>query len=104
LPEDLKLRVLEAAAGNPLALTELPIVLSGLKLEPTSGLEAFPLTARLERAFAARLGDLDADTRALLLVAALDEVEPDRLSVAAARLRGAALRGDGWAPAAAAGR
>src|SRR6185436_17491802 len=88
LPEDLKVRVLDAAAGNPLALTELPIVVSGLKLEPTSGFEAFPLTARLERAFAARLGDLDADTRALLLVAALDEAEPDRLAVAAERLLG----------------
>jgi len=103
LPEDLKVRVLDAAAGNPLALTELPIVVSGLKLEPTSGFEAFPLTARLERAFAARLGDLDADTRALLLVAALDEAEPDRLAAAAERLRGAALGVDGWAPAAAAG-
>jgi DNA-binding NarL/FixJ family response regulator len=103
LSEDLKVRILEAAAGNPLALTELPIAASGLKLEPTSGFEAFPLTARLERAFAARLGDLNADTRALLLVAALDEAEPDRLAAAAERLRGAALSVDGWAPAAAAG-
>jgi DNA-binding NarL/FixJ family response regulator len=103
LPEDLKVRVLEAAAGNPLALTELPVVISGLKLEPTSGYEAFPLTARLERAFAARLGDLDADTRALLLVAALDEAEPDRLAAAAERLRGAAVSVEGWAPATVAG-
>lgn len=103
LSEDLKVRVLDAAAGNPLALTELPIVASGLKLEPTSGFEAFPLTARLERAFAARLGDLDADTRALLLAAALDEAEPDRLAAAAARFRGAAIGPDGWAPAVAAG-
>ena len=83
LPEELKVRVLEAAAGNPLALTELPIVVSGLKLEPTSGFEAFPLTARLERGLRRRLGDLDADTRALLLVAALDEAEPERLAAAA---------------------
>jgi DNA-binding NarL/FixJ family response regulator len=103
LSEDLKVRVLDVAAGNPLALTELPIVASGLKLDPTSGFEAFPLTARLERAFAARLGDLDADTRTLLLVAALEEAEPDRLAAAAERLRGAALSVDGWAPAAAAG-
>jgi DNA-binding NarL/FixJ family response regulator len=103
LSEDLKVRVLDAAAGNPLALTELPIVASGLKLEPTSGFEAFPLTARLERAFAARLGDLDDDARALLLAAALDEAEPDRLKAAAEGFRGAAISPDGWAPAVAAG-
>jgi DNA-binding NarL/FixJ family response regulator len=103
LPEDLKVRILDAAAGNPLALTELPIAASGLQLEPTAGFEPFPLTARLERAFAARLGDLDADSRALLLVAALDEAEPDRLTAAAERFRGAAIGPDGWAPAVAAG-
>jgi DNA-binding NarL/FixJ family response regulator len=103
LSEDLKVRVLAAAAGNPLALTELPIVASGLKLEPASGFEAFPLTARLEEAFAARLGDLDVDAHALLLVAALAETEPDRLTAAAERFRGAPVSPDGWAPAAAAG-
>jgi DNA-binding NarL/FixJ family response regulator len=103
LSEDLKARILEEAAGNPLALTELPIVAGGLKLEPSTGFEAFPLTARLERAFAARLGDLDADTRALLLVAALDEADPDRLTAAAERFQGAAITRDAWAPAVAAG-
>jgi DNA-binding NarL/FixJ family response regulator len=103
LSEDLKVRVLNAAAGNPLALAELPIVASGLKLEPTSGFEAFPLTARLERAFAARLGDLDADARALLLVAALDDAEPDRLRMAAGKFREAAVSPESWAPAVSAG-
>jgi len=103
LSEDLKVRVLQEAAGNPLALTELPIAASGLKLEPTSGFETFPLTARLERAFAGRLGDLDADARALLLVAALDEAEPDRLTAAAERFRGGAISPHGWATAVAAG-
>src|SRR5260221_13913232 len=103
LSEDLKVRILEEAAGNPLAVTELPIVASGLKLEPAPGFEAFPLTARLERAFAARLGDLDADARALLLVAALDDAEPDQLTAAAERLRGGAISPDAWAPAVAAG-
>src|SRR5882762_7870520 len=103
LSEDLKVRVLEEAAGNPLALTELPIAAIGLKLEPTPGFEAFPLTARLERAFAARLGDLDADARALLLVAALDDAEPDRLTAAAERFHGGAISPDGWATAVAAG-
>jgi DNA-binding CsgD family transcriptional regulator len=99
LSEDLKARVLEAAAGNPLALTELPVVVSGRKLDPTAGAEALPLTVRLERAFAARLEDFDADTRALLLVAALDETDQDQLAVAAAKVRGAALSPDAWAPA-----
>jgi DNA-binding CsgD family transcriptional regulator len=103
LSEDLKVRVLEEAAGNPLALTELPVAARGLKLEPASGFDSFPLTARLERAFAARLGDLDADTRALLLVAALDEAEPDRLTSAAERFRGGEISPDGWAAAVAAG-
>jgi DNA-binding NarL/FixJ family response regulator len=103
LSEDLKVRVLEEAAGNPLALNELPIAASGLKLEPTHGFEALPLTARLEQAFAARLGDLDAAARALLLVAALDEAEPDRLTAAAERFHGAAISPDAWAPAVAAG-
>jgi len=103
LSEDLKDRILEAAAGNPLALTELPIAASGLKLEPTSGVEALPLTMRLERAFAARLGSLDGDARALLLLAALDEAEPDRLMAAAEILRGGVVSPDGLAPAVAAG-
>jgi len=71
LAEELKVRVLEAAVGNPLALTELPV--AALTPAPTAGFDALPLTARLERAFATRLEDLDADTRALLIVAALDD-------------------------------
>ncbi len=103
LSDDLKARVLEEAAGNPLALTELPLAASGVQLESTPGYDTFPLTARLERAFAARLGDLDADTRALLLVAALDEAEPDRLTAAAERFLGEEVSPDAWAPAEAAG-
>jgi DNA-binding CsgD family transcriptional regulator len=103
LSERLKARVLEQAAGNPLALTELPIAASGFAAEPTSGFDAFPLTARLERAFASRLGELDADARALLLVAALEEAEPNRLTSAAVRFRGGAISPDGWTPAVAAG-
>jgi DNA-binding NarL/FixJ family response regulator len=103
LSEDVKVRILEAAAGNPLALTELPIAASGLKLDSTSGFEAFPLTERLERAFATRLGSLDGDARALLLLAALDEADSDLLMAAAEILRGGAISPDGWAQAVAAG-
>jgi DNA-binding CsgD family transcriptional regulator len=65
-------RVLSEAAGNPLALTELP--LTAARLEPTEP-GVLPLSQRLERAFAARVSDLPAATRLLLLVAALSDNE-----------------------------
>jgi DNA-binding CsgD family transcriptional regulator len=68
LPADLRSRVLREAAGNPLALIELPKAL-GSRLAP---LDPLPLTARLEEAFAARLSGCPAETRMLLLVTALD--------------------------------
>ncbi|GAB2472055.1 ATP-binding protein [Jatrophihabitans fulvus] len=76
-------RLLDVAAGNPLALTELP-------LEGAYGESAPPsLTARLERAFAARLPALPEVTQDLLLVAALDDDgNPGDALRAAAALRG----------------
>jgi DNA-binding CsgD family transcriptional regulator len=64
----MRARVLAEAAGNPLALVELPRTMphSGLSLAPTT------LTARLEQAFATRLRDLPLTTRLVLLAAALD--------------------------------
>ena len=64
----MRARVLAEAAGNPLALVELPRTVphSGLSLAPTT------LTARLEQAFATRLRDLPPKTRLVLLAAALD--------------------------------
>ena len=64
-------RVLSEAAGNPLAIVELARVVptdsaSSIALQPTN------LTTRLERAFAARLGELPGATRDVLLAAALD--------------------------------
>jgi DNA-binding CsgD family transcriptional regulator len=74
LEPTLRERVLAEAAGNPLALVELP---AGLQLEeagegalPGSPL---PLTARLERAFATQASDLPTTVRTLLLVAAVDD-------------------------------
>jgi len=65
-------RLLDEAAGNPLALVELPATLehagSGASL-PTW----LPLSTRLERAFTARVSDLPPATRTALLVAALDD-------------------------------
>jgi DNA-binding CsgD family transcriptional regulator len=72
LPEDVRVRLLEEAAGNPLALVELPVAYgaagAGVRVPAW-----VPLTTRLERAFAARAFDLPAETRTALLVAALDD-------------------------------
>ncbi|MFI9382129.1 AAA family ATPase [Kutzneria sp. NPDC052558] len=66
-------RLLAEARGNPLALLELPAVLT----EPqATGLAALPpllpLTPRLLAAFGARMGKLSPSDRRLLLLAALD--------------------------------
>jgi DNA-binding CsgD family transcriptional regulator len=67
-------RVLEEAAGNPLALIELPISLATEHLPGDPSITApVPLTSRLERAFAARAADLGTNARALLLVAAAND-------------------------------
>src|SRR6202008_2125950 len=65
-------RTLQDAAGNPLALIELPLALADrVQDEFEPGL--LPLTERLERAFAARVSELPEQTRLLVLVAALDD-------------------------------
>jgi DNA-binding NarL/FixJ family response regulator len=62
-------RLLDEAAGNPLALVELPRAVGNLDgLDPV-----LPLTSRLESAFTVRFAGLPAPTRAALLVAALNE-------------------------------
>jgi len=70
----LRRRVLQIAAGNPLALLELP---AALRLEPGRidgpSSASLSLTSRLERAFAEQASGLPAQTRDLLLVAASDE-------------------------------
>jgi DNA-binding CsgD family transcriptional regulator len=63
-------RVLAAARGNPLALTELPAALAGPESATTP--EHPPLTRRLEQALAARAAELPPAARTLLLVAAAD--------------------------------
>jgi DNA-binding CsgD family transcriptional regulator len=95
LSEDLRRRILEEAAGNPLALIELPA--AAAELGTRAG--PLPLTARLEQAFASRLTSLGTDTQRLLLLAALDDVDLVELSRAAARPVGPA----DMAPAVAAG-
>ncbi len=66
-------RVLLEAAGNPLGLVELARAVPETD-DPIELLSPTPaaLTARLERAFGARLDGLDEDTRLVLLAATLD--------------------------------
>ena len=84
LSEALRERLLSEAAGNPLALVELPVGVR--ELHPgSSPPPRLPLTARLERAFSSRLGDLPEATRTLLLVAALNDGTALSETLAAAR-------------------
>jgi hypothetical protein len=73
LSPHLRGRVLAEAAGNPLGLIELARAVPESD-DPIELLSPTPaaLTARLVRAFGARLDGLDEDTRLVLLAAALD--------------------------------
>ena len=72
LPRSTEERVLREAAGNPLALVELPAAMRSIDQDAGPPPDLLPLTARLERAFAARVEELPAETRVLLLAAAID--------------------------------
>jgi predicted ATPase len=71
LPAAVRQRVLAKAGGNPLALLELPIAWT--RAEDATLLDDLPLTERLEHTFAARVNELPAVTRAMLLIAALND-------------------------------
>jgi DNA-binding CsgD family transcriptional regulator/tetratricopeptide (TPR) repeat protein len=62
-------RLLAEAAGNPLALTELPATIQADSLLKAT----LPLNARLEQAFGTRISALPAATRMCLLVASLND-------------------------------
>lgn len=64
-------RLLDEAAGNPLALTELPKAVRLMSGVPVAG--SLPLTERLERAFTARVSRLPVGTRTILPIAALND-------------------------------
>jgi DNA-binding CsgD family transcriptional regulator len=103
LPLAVRMRILRAAAGNPLALLELPAAARGREDEPWDA-GGLALTERLERAFAGRVADLPEATRRVLLVAALDDVDAlDEILRAAGTLAGGPLDLDAAAPAADAG-
>ena len=93
-------RLLEEAAGNPLALIELPLVAAGLA-PGASRPGVTPLTERLEHAFAARVFDLPEQTRLLLLVAALNDREDvSEITDAGSAVAGVRLEVDQPEPAA----
>ena len=96
-------RVLREAAGNPLAILELPTVVGRHQHEPwVAG--GVPLTARLERAFADRVCDLPDATQLLLLVAALSDAERvDEILAVSSAVAGAAVDLDAAGPAVEAG-
>ena len=58
LPLSVRPRLLDAARGNPLALLELPAAVRDSAETETSLGSLLPVTARLERAFAARLPEI----------------------------------------------
>jgi hypothetical protein len=105
LTPGLRRRVLQIAAGNPLALLELP---AAFRLDDAR-IDWLPpgtvsLTSRLERTFAAQMSGLPAQTRDLLLCAAADErASAAELLAAASVLGGAEVRLDAAAPAERAG-
>jgi DNA-binding CsgD family transcriptional regulator len=101
----LRERLIAEAAGNPLALVELPEALRSEQLAGGAPLAAsrLPLTARLERAFAVQESALPAATRSLLLVAAADDGGNLReLLDAASVLEGDSMTAEAAAPAIAA--
>jgi DNA-binding CsgD family transcriptional regulator len=102
LPAAERGRILDEAAGNPLALTELPLAAARRDASlPQPGL--LPLTARLEWAFAARVADQPAETRLLLLIAALSDGDDlGEVLRAGSILAGTTLEHDELEPAAAA--
>jgi DNA-binding CsgD family transcriptional regulator len=98
-------QILEHARGNPLALTELPGTWrrGSARPGPDPGLPV-PLSARLEQAFAGRLGELDLPTRDALLIAATDsESALAEILAAASELAGDQVSVDALDTAAAAG-
>ena len=68
-----RLRVVAEAQGNPLALLELPAMLSGAQRAAAEALPVvLPLSRRLQALFASRAADLPEPARRLLLLAVLE--------------------------------
>ncbi|MEI5098216.1 LuxR C-terminal-related transcriptional regulator [Streptomyces sp. PmtG] len=72
LAPQVRARLPAEARGNPLALLELPIALSGTRRSGARAPEVLPLSRRLQAVFASRVQTLPEPTRLLLLHAVLD--------------------------------
>jgi DNA-binding NarL/FixJ family response regulator len=99
-------RILENAAGNPLALIELPVALQAEKRGSSALLPPWlPLTTRLERAFSARASELPPITLTLLLVLVANDSESltEALDAARSLSNGAAISEEALEPAVEAG-
>jgi DNA-binding CsgD family transcriptional regulator len=105
LTDAVRQRLVGEAAGNPLALVELPAALRSEQLHGQADLPSLlPLTVRLERAFEARLGDLPSATTTLLVIAAIDEgSDVSEVLAAYAATTGRTATVDAFDPAVAAG-
>ncbi|MGW2959326.1 ATP-binding protein [Streptomyces sp. NPDC001220] len=91
LPASLRTLILERAAGNPLALVELPKAVQGVPPQ----MDDLPLTQRLEDAFSARTEAVSHACRTLLLVLAAEPAAPLNLLLdVASRLRRSAVSVD----------
>ncbi|WP_170208480.1 helix-turn-helix transcriptional regulator [Micromonospora pisi] len=98
----LRARILAEAAGNPLAIGELAaaVTRAGETVLLSSSL---PLTTRLERTFGLSIAEMPVLTRALLLVAALDDGDRlDEIMAAATLVAGVPLTVEDVEPAIAA--
>ncbi|MGI5460789.1 ATP-binding protein [Streptomyces sp. CA-249302] len=91
LSAPLRALVLERAAGNPLALVELPKTVQDIPPQ----LDDLPLTQRLEDAFAARTDSVSPECRTLLLGLAAEPTAPlNRLLEVASSLTGTTVSVD----------
>jgi DNA-binding CsgD family transcriptional regulator len=87
LGSELRGRVLAAAAGNPLALIDLPTAVGSGAPVAFGVPERLPMTARLEHAMVERFCDLPVATRTVLLVASADaQASLNEVLAAAAQL------------------
>ncbi|MBZ9640062.1 AAA family ATPase [Streptomyces sp. PSKA30] len=91
LPAPVRALILERAAGNPLALVELPKAVQGMPAQ----MDDLPLTQRLEAAFAARTDSASRECRTFLLTLAAEPTAPlSRLLEVSSRLCGSAVSVD----------
>ena len=103
LPLVVRAEIMREAAGNPLALLELPKAARALQDEQRVP-DGVALTERLEHAFAGRVADLPEATRLIVLVAALNDGDALMETLRAASvIAGAPLGIDAAMPAADAG-